>query len=300
MLVDKLGLLAGQAVERVATGATWSEGPCWVPSAGAVRWSDIPNDRILQWVADTGELQVYQSGVEFTNGRTLGLSGEIVQCSHGNRRIEQDVNGQVSALVDRWEGRRLNSPNDVIVKSDGTIWFSDPAYGIFGGVEGHPGEMEYQDCWVFRFDPASGDIRPVVTDVRMPNGLAFSPDETLLYVSDTSVVMPDRTEHPDQGHWIRVYDVVDGILVKNGRHFVTVDEGVPDGFRVDAQGNVWTSSDVGVLIFNPTGEQVGFVPVPEKVGNLCFGGPDGRWLYVVATTSLYRIRTTVIDAAWHG
>jgi gluconolactonase len=292
-------LETGAELAKVAGGSIWAEGPVWIPESRAVRYSDIPNNRILQFSEESGELSVYREDVEFTNGRTLDLDGSVVQCSHGKRAVERDRGGVVEVIVDGWAGVRLNSPNDVVVKSDGTVWFTDPSYGIQKPTEGHPGEIEYGDHYVFRFDPRVGSVYPVVIDVEMPNGLAFSPDESLLYVADSGLAPPGGSRDPDRpgGHSIHVYDVFDGRLCKNGREFVQVDPGLPDGFRVDEHGNVWTSSYDSVQVFDPFGERVARVPVPEKISNVCFGGGDGRTLYVTASSSLYRIRTTVRDAA---
>jgi gluconolactonase len=279
-------LLAPNAsLERLYTGTVWGEGPVWLPEAHALRWSDIPNDRILQYHADDGRTVVYREDVEFTNGRTLDLDGAVVQCSHGRRAVEREAGGQVTVLVDRWQGRRLNSPNDVVVASDGSIWFTDPPYGIISDHEGRIAEAEYGGCWLFRFDERHAELAPVVTDMVHPNGLAFAPDERILYVSDTG-----WTQDASGPRHIRAYDVVDGACV-NGRVFAEVDEGWPDGFRVDEAGRVWSSSGDGVRVFAPDGELVAHIPVPERIGNLCFGGPDGRDLYIAATSSLYRIRT---------
>lgn len=275
------------ALERIATGSTWAEGPCWVPASRTLRWSDIPGDRILQWHAETGVVDAYAEGVEFTNGRVLDRDGSIVQCSHGLRRVERDRGGEVTVIVDRWAGGRLNSPNDVVVASDGAVWFTDPAYGITQPREGHPGVREYGDHWVFRCGPDGSDLRPAVTDVDEPNGLAFSPDERVLYVASSSGALPV----------IRAYDV-DGARVKNGREFARLgtDEGIPDGIRVDAHGNVWSSSHRGVVVFDADGDRLGTIPVPEVVSNLCFGGDDGSDLFLTATTSVYRVRTSTRDA----
>lgn len=275
------------ALERVATGSTWAEGPCWIPSSQTLRWSDIPGDRILQWEHATGEVTTYATGVEFTNGRTLDRDGSVVQCSHGRRRVERDRDGVVTPIVDGWAGGHLNSPNDVVVARDGSVWFTDPAYGITQPREGHPGVREYGDHWVFRCGPDGRGLQPVVIDVDEPNGLAFNPSERLLYVASSSLDEPV----------IRVYDR-DGVRVKNGRVFVRLDPdaGVPDGIRVDEHGNVWSSSRTGVLVFAPDGTRIGHVPVPEVVSNLCFGGPDGSTLFCTATTSVYRIPTTTRDA----
>ena len=292
-------LETGAELEKVAGGSIWAEGPVWLAAERAVRYSDIPNNRILQFSEESGELAVYQENVEFTNGRTLDLDGSVIQCSHGRRRVERDRDGVVEGIVDRWAGARFNSPNDVVVKSDGTIWFTDPAYGIMKPTEGHTGELEYGDQYVFRFDPRDGSVVPAVIDVETPNGLAFSPDESLLYVADSGTSPPSGHRDPARpgGHSIHVYDVFDGRLCKNGREFVEVSPGVPDGFRVDEHGNVWTSSHDSVQVFDPAGTEVLRIPVPEKIANLCFGGEDGRTVYITASSSLYRIRSTVRDAA---
>lgn len=302
-----VGLLAeGAALEKVASGATWAEGPAWIAPRRVLRFSDIPNNRILEFHEETGELAVLATGVEFTNGRTVDLQGRVVECSHGRRAVLRDADAATGeaydpeVLVDRFGSARLNSPNDVVVASDGSIWFSDPSYGIKRGEEGHAGEEEYGDRYVFRLDPADGSLTPVVIDVEAPNGLAFSPDESVLYVSDSSIAPPDR-EHPDparpRGHAIHAYDVVQGRHAKNGRTLVEVSPGLPDGFRVDEQGRIWSSSLSGVQVFAADGRKLAEIPVPEKVGNLCFGGEDGRTLYIVASTSLYRIRTATRDAS---
>ena len=295
-----VGLLAeGATLERVATGTTWAEGPVWLPDRRAVRYSDIPANRILEFSEDTGELTVYSDAAEYTNGRTLDLDGSVIQCSHGRRAVERDEGGRVSTLVESWRGVRFNSPNDVVVRSDGTVWFTDPSYGIRKAGEGHPGEPEYGDHYVFRFEPGTGRVEPVVIDVEMPNGLAFSPDESVLYVSDSSVAPPSGVPDPRRpgGHAIHAYDVFEGRHAKNGRVFAEVGPGLPDGFRVDVRGNVWTSSQDSVQVFSPGGELLERIPVPETVANVCFGGDDGATLYVTASTSLYRIRTTTTDAA---
>lgn len=293
------GLIADDAALLVrATGATWSEGAVWLPETRSVRWSDIPANRILEYSTIDNSLSVYASDVEFTNGRTLDLAGAVIQCSHGLRRIERDVDGVVTSIVDSYNGVRLNSPNDVIVASDGTIWFSDPPYGIIVAIEGHPGVREYGDHYVFRHDETTGETRPVVIDIEEPNGLAFSPDETVLYVSDTSAAT-----HTDGGgnHHIRAYDVdIAKGQAKNGRVFAVIEEGLSDGFRVDVDGNLWTSTATGVVVYSPTGVILGTIPVPEKVANLCFGGVDGTELFIVASTSLYSIPTLTRDAAIAG
>lgn len=283
-------LATGASLERLYTGTVWGEGPVWLPQVRALRWSDIPNNRIMQYHADDGRTVVYREDAEYTNGRTLDLDGAVVQCSHGRRAIERDRDGEVTVLVDRWQGRRFNSPNDIVVASDGTIWFTDPPYGILSDREGHAADPEYDGCYVFRFEERTGELTPVIRDMVHPNGLAFSPGERLLYVSDTG----GSRDQPDTRH-IRAYDVVDGACV-NGRFFARMDSGVSDGFRVDEAGRVWSSAGDGVRVFTPGGELVLHVPVPETVANVCFGGPGGRDLYITATTSLYRITTTTREA----
>lgn len=279
------------ALERIATGSTWAEGPCWIPATRTLRWSDIPGDRILQWHADSGETTSYADGVEFTNGRTLDRDGSVVQCSHGLRRVERDRDGTVTPIVDAWDGGRLNSPNDVVVARDGSVWFTDPAYGITQPREGHPGVREYGDHWTFRCGPSGEDLRPVATDVDEPNGLAFDPSEQVLYIASSSGDEPVIRAYDRRGD--------SGDLLKNGRVFARLapGEGAPDGIRVDVHGNVWSSSHRGVVVFDPTGDRIGEVAVPEVTSNLCFGGDDGTTLFLTATTSVYRIATTTRDAA---
>ncbi len=279
------------SVERLGGGCGWAEGPTYLPDSDAVIWSDIPGNRIMRFDHATGAVSVDRTEVEFTNGRTLDLQGRVVACSHGRRGIERtEPDGTTHLLVDTYRGVRLNSPNDVVVKSDGTIWFTDPAYGIIQAHEGHLGEREYGDHYVFRFDPATGELDPVVIDVEEPNGLAFSPDESLLYIADTSVA-GGMGHFLGRNHHIRVYDVVRGRYAKNGRLFAEVSPGAADGFRVDVRGNVWTSSADAVQVYTPDGVRLGAVAIPETVANLCFGGPDRSTVYVAASTNLYRFGT---------
>ena len=277
-------------LEKLFEGTVWAEGPLWVPQSQTVRWSDIPNNRILEYAPATGATREYATGVEYTNGRTLHPDGSVVQCSHGRRRVERDHDGVVTPMVDAFGEHRLNSPNDVVVAGDGTVWFTDPPYGILPGtVEGHEGAQEYGGCYVFRLDPENQEITAVITDLAHPNGLAFSPDESLLYVSDTagrSRGVPFR---------IAVYPVADGACGE-GRTFVELeDDAASDGFRVDVEGRVWTSAGPSVRVYAPDGTLLTAVDVPEKVSNLCFGGVDGHDLYITATTSLYRVRTSTRD-----
>lgn len=287
----------GAVPERLGGGMAWAEGPLWVPARRAVRCSDIPGNRVMEWHEPTGSWGVLADDAEFPNGRTLGLGGEVVQCSHGRRRVEVERDGVVTGLVDSWRGHRLNSPNDVVVRSDGTVWFTDPSYGIHKAAEGHPGEEEYGGHHVFRYDPATGELDAVVTDVAMPNGLAFSPDERVLYVADSSRSPTREDAPPGDGHAVHAYDVVGGRRCERGRVLAEVDPGVPDGLRVDERGHLWTTSDTDVLVLRPDGREVGRCRVGELVSNLCFGGPDGTDVFITASTSLYRLRTRVRDAA---
>lgn len=280
----------GARLEKLFSGTIWAEGPVWLPQSQTVRWSDIPNNRIMSFDARSRETTVHRTEVEFTNGRTLDQQGRVVQCSHGRRSVEYEIDGEISTLVDRFEGHRLNSPNDVVVASDGAIWFTDPPYGILPGTrEGHDGDQEYGGCWVFRFDPETSELVPVIVNLVHPNGLAFSPDESLLYVSDTGP-QPDGGEAP-----IWVFDVADN-QCSNGRIFTTIDPPPSDGFRVDEAGRVWTSTGDSVQVYGPEAELLLKIDVPERVANVCFGGEDGHDLYITATTSLYRIKTNVRQA----
>ena len=277
-------LLPDSKLEKLASGAVWSEGPVYLEEDESVVWSDIPGNRLLRWNAKDG-LSEFLTPSHFQNGHTLDLQGRIVACSHGERavvRLEHDGNWTV--LVNRFEGKKLNSPNDVVVKSDGTIWFTDPSYGLIQPHEGYGGTQEQAGCFVYRFDPVNLDIDAVVTDMEKPNGLAFSPDEKTLYVSDTSA------SHDQNGkHQIRAYDVIDDSSAANGRVFAVIEPGLPDGFRIDKQGWIFTSSKDSVQVLTPKGELLGKILVPEIVGNLTFGGKDKSRLFIAASSSLYAI-----------
>ncbi len=280
---------SGAAIERLATGSTWAEGPLWIPDESVVRWSDIPGDRILRWDAATSEVSVHRDAVEFTNGRMLDQDGSVVQCSHGRRRLERELpDGTVTEIVSHWGEHRLNSPNDVALAPDGSYWFTDPDYGITQPREGHPGIREYGACHVFRWSEVDG-LTSVIDDMDRPNGIAFSPDGSTVYVTDTGPELGARRDR------IRAYDV-NGAQVSAGRKFAAIEVGLPDGIAVDVDGRVWSSAGDGVHVFSPGGMEVLFIPVPEVVANLCFGGSDGAELFITATTSLYRIRTSTTAA----
>jgi gluconolactonase len=277
-------LWAQEAPELLATGASWLEGPAWVGDRLLV--SDIPGNRVLSWRPGQSGFEVAIEDAEFTNGRTLARDGRIYQCCHGRRAVEElHADLTATVLVDRVDGVRLNSPNDLVVARDGSIWFTDPPYGIILEGEGHPGELEYGSCWVFRFVPLTGELTAVVTDLDRPNGLAFSPDESVLYVANSA-------DHGGFKVW--AYDVVDA-RCGEGRLFFTGLKGVVDGLRVDTDGLLWLSDGDSVSVADPDGAVLGTLHVGERVANLCFA-PDGH-LYIAATTSLYRIQTYSADAA---
>lgn len=274
------------ALSRLASPAVWAEGPVWLPGEDAVIFSDVKGNRMFRW-SRSGEVSLYRDPSNFANGNALDREGRLVSCEHGRRCISRtEADGRVHVLVDRFDGRRLNSPNDLIVKSDGTIWFTDPPYGIVGDVEGFKSESQVIGCWVYRFDPESGDLDAMATDVQRPNGLSFSPDESRLYVADMSVV-----DFPTKGRrHLAVYDVVDGYSLANPRVLASVEPGIPDGFTVDHLGNIFCSFERGIMVLAADGECLGVIEVPERVSNCTFGGPDQDELFITATTSLYHIR----------
>jgi len=272
------------AVERLHTGMLWTEGPCWFADGQFLLWSDIPNNRIMQWAEGLGT-RVLRSPCNNTNGHTRDLVGRLVSCEHLGRRVSRtEHDGSTTVLADSFEGKRLNSPNDVVVKSDGSVWFTDPFYGIVSDYEGKKSESEIGACHVYRIDPDSGKVEIVADDFDKPNGIAFSPDERLLYVSDTG-----RSHRSDGPHHIRVFDVEDGRRLGRSRVFAEVAPGIADGFRLDVDGNVWSSAADGVHCFSPEGALLGKILVPEVVSNLTFGGPKRNRLFITGTTSLYAI-----------
>ncbi|MCS6778210.1 MAG: SMP-30/gluconolactonase/LRE family protein [Geminicoccaceae bacterium] len=283
-------------VVKLWEGAAWAEGPVYFRDGDFLLFSDIPNDRILRFVPDLsglgGTVSVFRQPAGYTNGHTRDREGRLVSCSHGNRRVERtEYDGRITILADRWEGKRLNSPNDVVVKSDGTIWFTDPAYGIDTDLEGHKAPQEYGGCWVFRFDPRSGRLDPVIRDMKRPNGLAFSPDERFLYVADTGL-----SHDPEGPRHIRRFTVGEDGRLSGGEVFLTCDVGVYDGFRVDTEGRLWTSAGDGVHCYDPCGALLGKILLPQRAANLCFGDKKRNRLYICATTALYAVWTHVNGA----
>ena len=273
-------------LEHLYEGCRWAEGPAYFPAHRALVWSDIPNDRMLRYDEATGEVGVFRSPAGYTNGHTVDGQGRLVSCEHGNRRVTRtEHDGSITVLADAYEGKRLNSPNDVIVRSDGAVYFTDPAYGIETDYEGHKSEMEQSGCFVFRIDPITGTLDVVADDFDRPNGLAFSVDERLLYVSDTGA--PRN---------MRVFDVADDGTLTNGREFAKCTVGGFDGFRLDDSGRIWTSAGDGVHCYDPDGTLLGKVLVPEVVANVAWGWPKRNRLYICATTSLYAILLAVNGA----
>ncbi|MDZ7970327.1 MAG: SMP-30/gluconolactonase/LRE family protein [Nostoc sp. DedSLP03] len=272
------------SLQKLANGAVHSEGPVYFHEDDTVVWSDAHGNRLLRWSA-TDNVTVLRDPSDYQSGNYRDLEGRLVACSSGLRAIiRREQNGEWKVLVDRYQGKRLNSPNDLVVKSDGTIWFTDPPYGITEPNQGYGGEQEQPGSYVYRFDSVTGEIYPVVTDMVRPNGLAFSPDESMLYVSDTAAF-----NIPGGPHHIRVYEVVDERYLKNGRVFAVIEPGQPDGLRVDEHGNVFTSSQDSVQIYAPDGTRLGKIFVPETSANLTFGGQEGDRLFITAGHSLYVI-----------
>jgi gluconolactonase len=272
-------------LDKLYTGCRWAEGPAYFAAGRYLVWSDIPNDRIMRWDETDGSVSVFRAPAFNTNGHTVDKEGRLVSCEHRGRCVSRtEHDGTRTVLVDRFEGKRLNSPNDLVVKSDGTIWFTDPSYGIDSDYEGDAAPSEIGSRNVYRFDPANGTLNAVVTDFVQPNGIAFSPDESLLYVADTGA-----THVKDGPRHIRKFAVTADGALTGGEVFATCTVGLFDGFRVDSAGNVWASAGDGVHCHAPDGMLIGKVRVPEVVANVCFGGPKRNRLFICGTTSLYAV-----------
>ena len=278
-------VLAG--VERLATGLRWAEGPVWFGDGRYLLVSDIPNNRIVRWDEETGALSDFRRPSDFANGNTRDRQGRLVTCEHGARRVTRtEYDGTITVLADRFEGKRLNSPNDIVVKSDGTVWFTDPVFGILSDYEGGRAEPELP-MNVYRLDPATNELSVAAANIIAPNGLAFSPDERILYIVQSRSV--PRT--------IVALDVAEDGRTLSGQR-VIVDagpHGTPDGFRVDVDGNLWCGWGMGhpgldgVRIFNPAGGAIGHIHLPERCANLCFGGRARSRLFMAASHSIYAV-----------
>ncbi|HVL24209.1 MAG TPA: SMP-30/gluconolactonase/LRE family protein [Thermomicrobiales bacterium] len=275
-------------VEKLAEGCRWAEGPAWFAAGRYVVWSDIPNDRMMRWDETSGLTSVFRQPAGYTNGNTVDRQGRLVSAQHGFRSVTRtEHDGTVTTLADRFEGKRFNSPNDLVVSSDGAVWFTDPAYGIDSDYEGHKAEPELDGCHVYRIDPVSGAVTKVADDFHRPNGLAFSPDEGKLYITDTG--------HPERH--CRVFDVDLGKgTLKGGKVWAKATNGGFDGFRFDTEGRCWMSAADGVHCLAPDGTLLGKVFVPEGVANVVFGGPKRNRLFICGTTSLYSVLLPVNGA----
>jgi gluconolactonase len=272
------------AVERLATGFRWAEGPVWFGDGRFLLFSDIPNNRVLKWEEETGAVTVFRKPSNNTNGNTRDRQGRLVSCEHDARRVTRtEHDGTIAVVCDRFDGKPLNSPNDVVVKSDGSIWFTDPPFGILGHYEGHTATPELPTS-VYRVDGASGEVTVVTGAVNRPNGLCFSPDESKLYVVESGTV--PRT--------IRVFDVVGGTKLAGGHVFIDAGPGVPDGLRCDTDGNLWCGwgggeGHDGVAVFDPEARMIGRILLPERAANVCFGGLKRNRLFMCGSQSLYAL-----------
>jgi gluconolactonase len=265
-------------VERLFGGMRWAEGPVYVPAGRYLLFNDIPNERTLRWDETTGAVGVFRHASGYANGHTLDRFGRVIACEQGNRRVTRtEFDGSVTVIADRHDGRRLNSPNDVVVRSDDSIWFTDPSYGIDSDYEGVRAESEIGACHVYRVDPVTGACEIAADDFIRPNGLAFSADERRLFIVDT------RLNH------IRRFDVGDGGTLSGGEVFVSCTAGRFDGIRLDESGRIWAAAGDGVHCFDPDGTLIGKLRLPERVANLTFGGPKRNRLFICATTSLYSV-----------
>jgi len=273
-------------LEKLYTGCRWAEGPAWLAAGRYLVWSDIPNDRVLRWDATDGSVSVFEQPAMNANGHTVDTQGRLVSCEHRGRCISRlGFDGAREVLADRFDGKRFNSPNDVVVKSDGSVWFTDPSYGIDSDYEGDASAGEIGGSHVYRIDAGSDRVSRVADDFVQPNGLAFSPDESLLYIVDTGI-----THRPDGPHHVRRFRVgADGRTLGGGEVFATCPAGLYDGLRVDVHGNLWLSAGDGVHCHAPDGTLLGKIRVPETVANVCFGGPKLNRLFICGTTSLYAV-----------
>lgn len=276
--------LPNAKLEKLCSGMLWVEGPVYFPQGDFLLFSDIPNNKMYQWVDGLGR-RIYRENSNYSNGNTRDFQGRLITCEHFSRSVTRtELDGSITLIADQHQGKALNSPNDVVVKSDGSIWFTDPPYGILSDYEGQKADQQQAGCFVYRVDAVSKEIVAVAKDFDKPNGLAFSPDEKTLYISDSGL-----SHCSDGAHHIRKFAVgVNGELTGGGV-FANISAGLPDGFRLDTQGNLWTSCATGVQCFDQQGILLGEIKVPETVANIEFGGPMRNRLYITASTSLYSI-----------
>ena len=282
--------IGNAVVERLFTGCRWAEGPVWFGDARCLIWSDIPNNRMLRWTEESQKVSVYRSPSRHSNGNTRDRQGRLVTCEHTGRRVTRtEHDGSITVLMDSFDGKRLSSPNDVVVHSDGSVWFTDPGYGIMLNYEGKVAEAELPTR-VYRLDPETGEATIVADDFLRPNGLCFSPDEDLLYIVDTG-----RSHDPNGPSHIRVFDVNADNLLENGRVFVDMNPGMADGIRCDEDGNLWAAAGWagpgfdGAHCYAPDGTRIGQIHLPEICANLCFGGAGKNRLFMAGSQSLYAV-----------
>jgi len=278
--------IAQTKVEKIAAGMRWCEGPVWFGDGRYLLWSDIPNNRIMRWDEETGRVSVFRKPSNFANGHTRDRQGRLISCEHARRVTRTEYDGTITGLIDKFDGKPLNSPNDIVVKSDDSIWFTDPPFGILGNYEGSVATPELPTN-VYRFDPKSGQATAVTAGDYRPNGLAFSPDESKLYVVEAAL----------NPRVIQVFDVIDnGTRLANKRAFINAEPGgTPDGFRLDVDGNLWcgwgmgNEKQDGVKIFDPSGKPIGFIALPDRCANVCFGGVKRNRLFMAASHSVYSL-----------
>ena len=282
--------IGNAVVERLFTGCRWAEGPVWFGDARCLIWSDIPNNRMLRWTEETQEVSVYRSPSHHSNGNTRDRQGRLVTCEHTGRRVTRtEHDGTITVLMDSFEGKPINSPNDVVVHSDGSVWFTDPGYGLLLNYEGQRADAELPNR-VYRLEPDTGVATVVADDFLRPNGLCFSPDESLLYIVDTG-----RSHDPNGPSHIRVFDVTPDNRLENGRLFVDMMPGMADGIRCDEDGNIWAAAGWagpgfdGVHCYAPDGTRIGQIHLPEICANLCFGGVNKNRLFMAGSQSLYAV-----------
>ena len=285
-------ILGSAVIERLYTGARWTEGPVWFGDGRYLLFSDIPNDRMLRWTETTESVDVYRSPSNNSNGNTRDRQGRLVTCEHGTRRVTRtEHDGTITVLASHFEGRQLNAPNDVVVHQDGGIWFTDPGYGIIWNYEGHKAPFELP-THVYRIDPESLHLSIVTDELEKPNGLCFSPDYDKLYISDTGA-----SHKPGHPKVIVLFDIKENTQLVRKRTFCDMGDAMPDGFRCDIDGNIWTSAGWagaggdGVAIYAPDGDRLGLIHLPEPVSNLCFGGVKRNRLFITAGQSLFSIYT---------
>jgi len=276
-------------IQRLWTGALWAEGPAWNGAGRYLVWSDLPNNRQMRWLEEDGHVSVFRSPSEYSNGNTFDFEGRQVSCQHGPRRVVRfEPDGATTVIADKWQGKPLNSPNDLVVHPDGAVWFTDPPYGILGNYEGFQAKPEIKEA-VYRVEPKTGKMDKVTDELDKPNGICFSPDYKKVYICDTG----DPKD-------IQVFDLVDGKTLRNKRQFTNMTipgkgAGSADGIRADTDGNIWTGAGWGgagydgVHVFTPAGERIGMIVLPEACANVCFGGAKRNRLFMAASQSLYAV-----------